>query len=122
MITEKDFEEFPSKQREWRKGHMSAKTIEALELIRDKITYQKATPSIRTPGMSRPWDDQVEKLLSMVPPLRTIPICAAINKDENKLLFVLHASVLPPRVCASVNSCTNNATWHLLWSVLISYT
>jgi len=101
---------------------MSAKTIEALELIRDKIAYQKSNASIRTPGMSRPWDDQVENIYPWCLHCEQYLLRAAINKDENKLLFVLHASVLPPRVCASVNSCTTNATWHLLWSVLVSYT
>ena len=97
---------------------VAAKTLEALTILTDRLTSQ-ARPSIRTTGMSPPkWDGQVKNFCSWRCQFRQYMKSAGITKDEDELMFVLHTSVLPPRVTSTIESCTTmcgpNGVWERL--------
>ena len=97
-------------------AEVAAKTLEALSIITDRLTSQEARPSIRTTGMSPPKSDgQVKNFCSWICQFRQYMKSA----DEDELMFVLHTSVLPPRVTFStIQSCTTmcgpNGVWERL--------
>ena len=100
-------------------AEVAAKTIQALSIITDRLMSQEARPSIRTTGMSPPkWDGQVKNFCSWRCQFRQYMKSAGITKDEDELMFVLHTSVLPPRVTSTIESCTTmcgpNGVWERL--------
>ena len=89
-----------------------AKTVEALHIITDKLACNTASPSIRTTGMSPPrWDGQFKNFYSWRMQFEHYLKSAAIAKDEDMLMYVLHAAVLPMRVMSSIESCTYFHEW-----------
>ena len=96
-----------------------AKTVEALNIITDKLACNTASPSIRTTGMSPPkCDGQFKNFYSWRMQFKHYLKFAAIAKDEDMLMFVLHAAVLPTRVIFSVESCTSMSGANEVWSRL----
>ena len=96
-----------------------AKTVEALHIITDKLACNTASPSIRTTGMSPPtWDGQLKNFYSWRMQFEHYLKSAAIVKDEDMLMFVLHAAVLPARVMSSIESCTAMSGANGVWSRL----
>ena len=84
-----------------------AKTLEALSLITDKLVTPRDNASIRTTGMHPPrWDGQNKNFHSWRLQLEQYFNSAGISKEADKLMYILHASVLPSRVTASIDSCT----------------
>ena len=69
--------------------------------------------------MSPPkWDGQVKKFCSWKCRFGKYLRSAGITKDEDQLMYILHTSVLPPRVTATIESCTtmrgHNGVWERL--------
>ena len=100
-------------------AEVAAKTIQALSIITDRLMSQEARPSIRTTGMSPPkWDGHLKNFCSWRCQFRQYMKSAGITKDEDELMFVLHTSVLPPRVTSTIESCTTmcgpNGVWERL--------
>ena len=84
-----------------------AKTLEALSIITDKLVTPRESASIRTTGMHPPrWDGQNKNFYSWRLQLEQYFNSAGISKEADKLMYILHASVLPSRVTASIDSCT----------------
>ena len=84
-----------------------AKTLEALSIITDKPVTPRESASIRTTGMHPPrWDGQNKNFYSWRLQLEQYFNSAGISKEADKLMYILHASVLPSRVTASIGSCT----------------
>ena len=84
-----------------------AKTLEALSLITDKLVTPRDNASIRTTGMHPPrWNGQNNNFHSWRLQLEQYFNSAGISKEADKLMYILHASVLPSRVTASIDSCT----------------
>jgi len=138
MDIEKNIDEMSMKeaeidqlQREWLESHATetanadtnadvmTKTLQALEIITEKLTSPKQVPSIRTTSMNPPkWDGHFKNFYSWRIQFEQYLKSAAIYKDEDKLMFILHASILPHRVSASIESCTTmsgpNGVWERL--------
>ena len=127
-------EEADKLQIEWAQGHANqakqpdtsatanadvfAKTVEAFAFITDKLTHH-TNPSIRPTGMSPPkWDGQVKNFCSWKRGFGKYLQSAGITKDDDELMYILHSSVLPPRVTATIESCTtmrgHNGVWERL--------
>ena len=84
-----------------------AKTLEALSIITDKLVTPRESASIRTTRMHPPrWDGQNKNFYSWRLQLEQYFNSAGISKEADKLMYILHASVLPSRVTASIDSCT----------------
>ena len=119
-------------RREWLESHATetanadtnadvmTKTLQALEIITAKLTSHKQVPSIRTTSMNPPkWDGHFKNFYSWRIQFEQYLKSEAIYKDEDKLMFILHASVLPHRVSASIESCTTMSGPNSVWERLV---
>ena len=97
----------------------TTKTLEAFNIIADKLTNH-TNPSIIPTGTSPPkWDGSKEFLFMEMQVCEVSAIRVYyIAKDEDQLMYILHSSVLPPRVTATIESCTtmrgHNGVWERL--------
>ena len=118
MRTFKEYPDLTRAENTTTNAMLATKTLEAFNIIADKLTNH-STPSIRPTGMSPPkWDGQIKNFCSWKCRFEKYLQSAGIAKDEDQLMYILHTSVLPPRVTATIESCTtmrgHNGVWERL--------